>query len=109
MAKDYQSEIAHNWQSKEHKNNKKTPKNGSHTGLQSLPDILQHPVYVVSEIDDKNIKIWKKNYNTMTYPRNSCFVTQLVKPCCDIIKSQNDVNVAFQSLIIIIGKYRSTF
>ena len=36
MAKDYQSEIAHNWQSKEHKNNKKTPKNGSHIGLQSV-------------------------------------------------------------------------
>ena len=37
--------IAHNWQSKEHKNNKKTPKNGSHKGLQSLQDVLKHPVY----------------------------------------------------------------
>ena len=36
--------IAHIWQSKEHKNNKKTPKNGSHIGLQSWPDVLQHPV-----------------------------------------------------------------
>ena len=36
--------IAHIWQSKEHKNNKKTPKNESHKGLQSWPDVLQHPV-----------------------------------------------------------------
>ena len=46
MAKDYQSEIAHNWQSKEHKYNKKTPKNGSNIGLQSWPDVSQHPVYL---------------------------------------------------------------
>ena len=38
--------IAHNWQSKEHKNNKKTPKNGSHKGLQSLQDVLKHPVEI---------------------------------------------------------------
>ena len=37
--------IAHIWQSKEHKNNKKTPKNVSQKGLQSLTDVLQHPVY----------------------------------------------------------------
>ena len=36
--------IAHIWQSKEHKNNKITPKNVSQKGLQSLPDVLQHPV-----------------------------------------------------------------
>ena len=36
--------IAHIWQSKEHKNNKKTPKNVSQKGLQSLTDVLQHPV-----------------------------------------------------------------
>ena len=38
--------IAHIWQSKEHKNNKITPKNVSHKGLQSLPDVLQHPVHI---------------------------------------------------------------
>ena len=37
--------IAHIWQSKEHKNNKKTPKNESHKGLQSRPDFLQHLVW----------------------------------------------------------------
>ena len=31
-------------QSKEHKNNKITPKNVSQKGLQSLTDVLQHPV-----------------------------------------------------------------
>ena len=36
--------IAHIWQSKEHKNNKITPKNVSQKGLQSLTDVLQHPV-----------------------------------------------------------------
>ena len=39
--------IAHIWQSREHKNNKKTPKNESHIGLQSWPDVLQHPVYSI--------------------------------------------------------------
>ena len=38
--------IAHIWQSKEHKNNKITPKNVSQKGLQSLTDVLQHPVYL---------------------------------------------------------------
>ena len=36
---------AHIWQSKEHKNNKKTPKNVSQKGLQRLTDVLQHPVF----------------------------------------------------------------
>ena len=52
-------------------------------------------------------------YNTivygMTYPWNSCFVTGLVKSSYYSIKSQNNVNFAFQSLVIIIGKYRNTF
>ena len=38
--------IAHNWQSIEHKNNQITPKNVSQKGLQSLPDVLQHPVHL---------------------------------------------------------------
>ena len=38
--------IAHNWQSKEPKNIKKTSNNASVTGFQSWPDVLQHPVYV---------------------------------------------------------------
>ena len=37
--------IAHIWQSKEQKNKKKTPKNESLKILQSLPDVLQHPVF----------------------------------------------------------------
>ena len=37
--------IAHIWQSKEHKNNKKTPYNVSVICCQSLPVVLQHPVY----------------------------------------------------------------
>ena len=36
--------IAHIWQSKEHKNNNLTPKNATQKGLQSLTDVLQHPV-----------------------------------------------------------------
>ena len=40
--------IAHKWQSNEHKNNKITPKNVSQKGLQSLPDVLQHPVCISS-------------------------------------------------------------
>ena len=36
--------IAHIWQSKEHKNNKKTPYNVSVICCQSLPVVLQHPV-----------------------------------------------------------------
>ena len=36
--------IAHIWQSKEHKNNKITPKYVSQKALQSLTDVLQHPV-----------------------------------------------------------------
>ena len=36
--------IAHIWQSKEHKNNKITPRNVSQKVLQSLTDVLQHPV-----------------------------------------------------------------
>ena len=40
--------IAHIWQSKEHKNNNKTPKNKSVKGFQSWPDVLQHPVVVCS-------------------------------------------------------------
>ena len=36
--------IAHVWQSKEHKNNKKTPYNVSVICFQSLPVVLQHPV-----------------------------------------------------------------
>ena len=36
--------IAKIWQSKEQKNNKKSPKNESHKGLQSWPNVLQHPV-----------------------------------------------------------------
>ena len=39
--------IAHIWQLKEQKNNKITPKNVSQKGFQSLPDVLQHPVYAV--------------------------------------------------------------
>ena len=38
--------IAHIWQPKSQKNNKITPKNVSQKGLQSLPDVLQHPVYI---------------------------------------------------------------
>ena len=38
--------IAHIWQSKGHKNNKKTPYNVSVRCCQSLPVVLQHPVYV---------------------------------------------------------------
>ena len=37
--------IAHIWQSTEHKNNKITPKNVLQKGLQSLTDVLQHPVF----------------------------------------------------------------
>ena len=44
--------IAHIWQSKEHKNNKITPKNVSQKGLQSLTDVLQHPVVPISIIKD---------------------------------------------------------
>ena len=40
--------IAHIWQPKEHKNIKITPKNVSQKGFQSLPDVLQHPVVVLS-------------------------------------------------------------
>ena len=36
--------IAHIWQSKEHKNTKKTPYNVSVICCQSLPVVLQHPV-----------------------------------------------------------------
>ena len=36
--------IAHIWQSKEQKNKEKTPKNESHKGFQSWPDIFHHPV-----------------------------------------------------------------
>ena len=39
--------IAHNWQSNEHKNIKITPKNVSQKGLQSLTDVLQHPVDII--------------------------------------------------------------
>ena len=46
-AKEYQSEkspIIDSQMTNEHKNNKITPKNVSQKGLQSLPDVLQHPV-----------------------------------------------------------------
>ena len=47
--------IAHIWQSKEHKNNKITPNNVSQEGLQSLTDVLQHPVDGYSRLHcDKN-------------------------------------------------------
>ena len=45
MPKEYQSEkspIIDSQKSK--KNKKKTPKNESHKGFQSWPDVLQHPV-----------------------------------------------------------------
>ena len=44
------------WQSKEHKNNKITPKNVSHKGLQSVTDVLQHPVWFI--ISTSNISGW---------------------------------------------------
>ena len=44
IAKDYQSEKSPIIAVKRAQNNKKTPKNGSHIGLQSWPDISQHPV-----------------------------------------------------------------
>ena len=46
-AKEYQSEkspIIDSQMTNEHKNNKITPKNVSQKGLQSLTDVLQHPV-----------------------------------------------------------------
>ena len=54
--------------------------------------------------NDNNI-----NLNQNLQEKKTCFVTQLVKSCYDTIKSQNDVNFAFQSLFIMIGKYRNTF
>ena len=48
-AKEYQSEKLpiFDRQPKEHKNNKITPKNVSQKGLQSLTDVLQHPVLIL--------------------------------------------------------------
>ena len=42
--KSTKEKIAHIWKLKEQKNKKKTPKNESHKGLQSWPDVLQHPM-----------------------------------------------------------------
>ena len=58
--------IAHIWQSKEHKNNKITPKNVSQKGLQSLTDVLQHPVYEIRDFlsstncEDIAINLWEE-------------------------------------------------
>ena len=43
-AKEYQSEKSPIFDSQNNKNNKKTPKNVSQKGLQSLTDVLLHPV-----------------------------------------------------------------
>ena len=54
--------IAHIWHSKEHKNNMITPQNVSQKGLQSLTDVLQHPVYKMNP----NIAIFAKQ-PTLTF------------------------------------------
>ena len=53
--------IAHIWQSKEHKNNKITPKNVSQKGLQSLTDVLQHPVEPKKRWSTKSIRTIHSN------------------------------------------------
>ena len=45
--------IAHIWQSKEHKNTKKTPYNVSVICCQSLPVVLQHPVEEENKGEEK--------------------------------------------------------
>ena len=89
-----QWKIAHNWQSKEHKNNKKTPKNESYIGLQSWPDVLQHPVHIRALLSHlgPQIFLWHQNI----FQSSIIFSHRLVLLHRKVLK----INIFFENIIL---------